>query len=70
MAHKHPPAHRPTATPAVPEPPILDDGPLYPGGVSNPAYRWAFNAFAVLFLLMVCFGLANYLGWYLAARSA
>lgn len=68
MAHKHAP--HPAATPTVPEPPILDDGPVYPGGITNPAYRWAFNAFAVLFLLLVCFGLANYLAWYLRARAA
>jgi hypothetical protein len=68
MARKQAPNS--AATPAVPEPPILDDGPVYPGGITHPAYRWAFTAYAVLFLLLVCLGLANYLVWYLRARAA
>ncbi len=67
MAHKH--AHPPAPVPAPAPPAVLDDGPLVPGGESSPAYRWAFNAFAVLFLLLVCVGLLNYLGWYLKARA-
>ena len=67
MAHKHP--HPPAPVPAPPVPSVLDDGPLVPGGESSPAYRWAFNAFAVLFLVLVCAGLLNYLGWYLKART-
>ena len=67
MAHKHSHPPAPVPTPVVPA--VLDDGPLVPGGESSPAYRWAFNAFAVLFLLLVCAGLLNYLGWYLKART-
>ena len=67
MAHKHPHPPAPVPAPAVPS--VLDDGPLVPGGESSPAYRWAFNAFAELFLLLVCAGLLNYLGWYLKART-
>jgi len=66
MAHKHA-LHAPRVPPPAPAEP--DDGPLVPGGESSPAYRWAFNAFAVLFLLLVCVGLLNYLGWYLNART-
>ena len=66
VAPSHPPAVAPSAPTAVlPEYP---DGPIYPGGEDMPAYRWAFNAFAVLFLLLVCIGLASYLGSYLSQR--
>lgn len=69
MAHKHP-KHPTTTQPPTPLPPsILDEGPLVPGGETSPAYRWAFNAFTVLFLLLICLGLLNYLGWYLKVWS-
>lgn len=69
MAHKHA-LHAPRVpSPATPAPAEPDDGPLVPDGESSPAYRWAFNAFAVLFLVLVCAGLLNYLGWYLKART-
>jgi hypothetical protein len=65
MAVKH---HHPVAVPPPPAAPsVLDDGPLYPGGESLPEYRWAFNMYIVVFLLTVCVGLLNYLGWYLKA---
>lgn len=68
MSHKHHPAASvPPSAPAPVSP--LDQGQLSPGGDDLPAYRWAFNAFVLLFLLLVCFGLANYLLWYLKSRS-
>lgn len=61
------PKHAPV-TPPPPTPSPLDLGQLSPGGDDLPAYRWAFNVFVILFLLLVCFGLANYLGWYAKAH--
>lgn len=69
MSRKH---HSPDPVPPQPAPvPVspLDQGQLSPGGDDLPAYRWAFNAYVLLFLLMICFGLANYLLWYLKSRS-
>jgi hypothetical protein len=37
----------------------------FPGGESQPAYRWAFNAFVILFLITLCIGLLNFLGSYI-----
>jgi hypothetical protein len=34
----------------------------FPGGVDRPMYRVAFQAWMVLFLLLICAGLLNYLG--------
>lgn len=45
--------------------PGLPPGPIYPGGENAPGYRLAFQAWMVLFLLTICFGLLNYLGSYL-----
>jgi hypothetical protein len=50
----------------APTPP--PQGPHYPGGEDNPAYRWAFNAYAALFLLTLSLGLLNFLGSYLKAQ--
>ena len=33
----------------------------FPRGENDPAYRWAFVAWMVLFLGVVCLGLANFL---------
>ena len=64
----HPkPAPAPVPLPP-PMPSPLDQGQLSPGGDDLPAYRWAFNTFVILFLLLICFGLANYLGWYAKAH--
>ena len=49
----------------LPTPP---QGPHYPGGENNPVYRWAFNAYAALFLLTLSLGLLNFLGSYLKAQ--
>lgn len=67
MSHKQKPSPAPSPAPAPLSP--LDQGQLSPGGDDLPAYRWAFNAFVLLFLLLVCFGLANYLLWYLKSRG-
>jgi hypothetical protein len=67
MANKSTKHAAQTQPPAPSSPSILDDGPLVPGGETSPTYKWAFNAFAVLFLLLICLGLMNYLGWYLKA---
>jgi len=40
----------------------------FPGGEKAPAYRWAFHAYAALFLLTLSLGLLNFLGSYLKAR--
>lgn len=40
----------------------------YPGGRQAVGYRWAFNAYVVLFLLTVIAGLVNYLGTWLKYR--
>jgi len=40
----------------------------FPGGEDNPGYRWAFHAYAALFLLTLSMGLLNFLGSYLKAR--
>lgn len=64
-------AQQPSRTPAPAADPVgPTDGPLYPGGESLPAYRWAFNTFVFLFLLLVCIGLLMYLGWYIKAWTA
>lgn len=34
----------------------------YPGGEDHPWYRLAFRTWLVLFLLLICVGLLNYLG--------
>lgn len=34
----------------------------FPGGIDHPGYRFAFRAWMVFFLLLVCVGLLNYLG--------
>jgi hypothetical protein len=70
MARKHSPQPA-RVTPPEPQPAasVLEGGPLVPGSEDSPAYRWAFNAYVLLFLLLVCIGLLNYLGWYLKART-
>lgn len=40
----------------------------YPGGESAPPYRWAFAAWLVLFLGLLCLVLLNYLGTRLHMR--
>ena len=37
----------------------------YPGGDNRPAYKYAVMIWMVLFLVILCFGLLNYLGGYL-----
>lgn len=53
-----------------PLPPAESNQPLqpYPLGENARAYRWAFTAWLVLFLLVICAGLLNYLGTYLKTR--
>jgi hypothetical protein len=60
MAPVHP-EESPMSAPQQPPPP----GHPYPGGEDNPGYRWAFTAWVVLFLGVICLGLANYLGTYI-----
>jgi len=33
----------------------------YPGDEKSPSYRWAFSAWIILFLTVICLGLINYL---------
>lgn len=40
----------------------------YPGGADAPAYKWAFTAWTVLFLGVICLGLLNYLGLFAKSR--
>ena len=41
------------------------ENPYYPGGADAPAYRFAFRAWIVVFLLVICTSLLHYLGtWY------
>ncbi len=41
----------------------------YPGGTKSPAYRIAFQAWIVIFLLVICTSLMRYLGmWYQIAN--
>jgi hypothetical protein len=47
-----------TPQPTPPSEPVHS----YPGGENAPAYRWAFTAWLVLFLGVLCLGLLNYLG--------
>jgi len=42
----------------------------FPGGETNPPYRWSFNAYAALFLLTLSMGLLNFLGSYLKVQLA
>ncbi len=53
-------AAKPSPDPATP--PGLPPGPVYPGGETAPGYRLAFQAWMVLFLLVICVGLLNFLG--------
>ena len=53
-------------TPQPPTPP--EPAPRFPGGEDAPGYRWAFTAWLVLFLGVICLGLLNYLGLFLKAR--
>ena len=47
---------------AAPQPPAEDACVQpYPGGEDRPAYRWAFNVWIVLILLVICLGFLNYL---------
>lgn len=41
--------------PATDEP-----GPVYPGGANSKAYAYVFQIWVVLFLVIVCFGLLNF----------
>jgi hypothetical protein len=43
-------------------PPAASETQPYPAGEDCPTYRLAFNAYVVLFLIVVCAGLLNYLG--------
>ena len=54
-------------TVANPNPPP-GSTPSYPGGEDNPAYRWAFTLWIVLFLTVICLGLLNYLGTYFKSK--
>ena len=47
------------SAPQPPEEPIYVHP--YPGGETAPGYRWAFTAWVILFLLVICLGLVNYL---------
>ena len=42
----------------------------FPRGENDPAYRWAFIAWMVLFLGVVCLGLVNFLFGVWKARLA
>lgn len=42
----------------------------FPRGENDPAYRWAFVAWMVLFLGVICLGLANFLYGVLRSRLA
>lgn len=46
------PTPTPTPTPAE----------QYPGGENAPAYRFAFQAWVVIFLLVICTSLLHYIG--------
>jgi len=48
-------------TPVYPEP----ETQVYPGGDNHPGYKYALMIWMVLFLLVLCFGLLNYLGGYI-----
>ena len=37
---------------------------VYPGGDAHPGYKYALMIYMVLFLIVICFGLLNYLGGY------
>lgn len=41
----------------------------YPGGEDAPAYRLAFQAWAVIFLLVICTSLLHYIGNLIAAAN-
>ncbi len=46
-----------------------DEETRYPGGASSPAYRFAFQAWIAIFLLVVCTSLLRYLGmWAMMAN--
>jgi hypothetical protein len=40
-------------------------GHPYPGGADAPAYKYAFQAWMIVFLLTICVGLLVFLGGYL-----
>lgn len=42
-----------------------DDGPYYPGGEDARGYRIAFQLWLVVFLVVLCFGLANFIASWL-----
>jgi hypothetical protein len=46
---------------AIMDPTSEPSSQFYPGGVDNPRYRFAFRAWMIFFLLLVCVGLLNYL---------
>ena len=41
----------------------------YPGGEDAPAYRFAFQAWVVVFLLVICTSLLHYLGSWIQATK-
>lgn len=47
---------------AIMEPSSEPRSQVFPGGVENPMYRFAFRAWLIFFLLLICVGLLNYLG--------
>jgi hypothetical protein len=41
--------------------PVTDEpGPAYPGGANAKAYAFVFQVWVVLFLVIICFGLLNF----------
>ena len=41
------------------------ESPYYPGGANAPAYRFAFRAWIVIFLIVICTSLLHFLGtWF------
>jgi hypothetical protein len=46
------------------------DEQKYPNGEEHPGYSIAFQIWILLFLIVICFGLINYLAlWYRSLRS-
>ena len=43
------------------EPAVPETGPTYPGGANNRAYAFAFQVWMLLFLIVICFGLLNFI---------
>ncbi|QEL17093.1 hypothetical protein [Limnoglobus roseus] len=49
--------------------PTPEPAPQYPGGEDAPAYRLAFQAWTVIFLLVICTSLLHYLGSWIQAAN-